>query len=112
MALHDNEAIGTSGDYQRYFMKDGQRRPHIIDPRSGEPIDLVASVTIITAGGTDAGTRSDGYTKPLFIVGPQHWQAMAQRLGLTEVMLIDVNRNIEMTPAMRTRLTAGKTPAS
>lgn len=112
VALRDNEAIGTSGDYQRYFMKDGQRRPHIIDPRSGEPIDLVASVTIITAGGTDAGTRSDGYSKPLFIVGPQHWQAMAQRLGLTEVMLIDVNRNIEMTPAMRTRLTAGKASAS
>nr|MDP2191913.1 FAD:protein FMN transferase [Rhodoferax sp.] len=109
--LHDNEAIGTSGDYQRYFMQDGKRRPHIIDPRTGEPIDLVASVTIITAGGTDAGTRSDGNTKPLFIVGPQHWQVMAQRLGLKEVMLIDVNRNIEITPALRTRMISEKKKA-
>ncbi len=104
VALHDNEAIGTSGDYQRYFLQDGKRRPHIIDPKSGEPIDLVASVTIITSGGSDAGTRSDGNTKPLFIAGPRHWKAMAQRLGLKEVMLIDANKNIEITPAMRARM--------
>lgn len=102
--LHDNEAIGTSGDYQRYFMKDGKRRPHIIDPRTGESTDWVASVTIIVSGGSDAGTRSDGNSKPLFIAGPLHWRAMAKRLGLNEVMLIDTNKNIEMTPAMRKRL--------
>lgn len=102
--LHDNEAMGTSGDYQRYFMKDGKRHPHIIDPRSGATIDLVASVTIITRGGLDAGTRSDGNSKPLFIVGPQHWKRMAQRLGLTEVMLIGADRTVELTPAMRDRM--------
>ncbi len=102
--LHDNEAIGTSGDYQRYFMKDGKRRPHIIDPRTGETTDLVASVTIITSGGMDAGTRSDGHSKPLFVAGPANWRAMADRLGLKEVMLIDANRNVEMTSAMRERL--------
>jgi FAD:protein FMN transferase len=106
--LHDNEAIGTSGDYQRYFMKDGKRRPHIIDPRTGESIDLVASVTIITSGGNDAGTRSDGNSKPLFIGDPKHWRAMAERLGLKEVMLIDSNRNVEMTPAMQERLASQK----
>lgn len=108
VALHDNEAIGTSGDYQRYFMQDGKRRPHIIDPRTGEPIDLVASVTIIISGGSNVGTRSDGQSKPLFIVGPQHWQAMAQRLGLTQVMLIDTQRNIQMTPAMQARMTGAE----
>lgn len=102
--LHDNEAIGTSGDYERYFMKDGKRRPHIIDPRTGETTDLVASVTIITSGGKDAGTRSDGNSKPLFIAGPLQWRTMAERLGLKEVMVIDANKNVEMTPAMRKRL--------
>ena len=96
----------ASGDYQRYFMKDGKRHPHIIDPRSGDTIDLVASVTIITSGGNDAGLRSDGNTKPLFIAGPQHWRAMAQRLGLNEVLLIDAKRHIEMTPAMQERIAA------
>jgi FAD:protein FMN transferase len=107
--LHDNEAVGTSGDYQRYFMTDGTRHPHIIDPRTGDTIDLVASVTIITSGGNDAGTRSDGNSKPLFVVGPKHWREMAQRLGLEQVLLIDAQRHVEMTPAMRARLGAGKT---
>lgn len=106
--LHDNEAIGTSGDYQRYFSADGKRRPHIIDPKSGEPIDLVASVTIVTSGGRDVGTRSDGNTKPLFIVGPEGWKAMAKRLGLSEVMLIDASGNVEITPAMQARMIGNK----
>ena len=104
--LHDNEAIGTSGDYQRYFMKDGKRRAHIIDPRTGESTDTVASVTIIVSGGSDAGTRSDGHSKPLFVAGPAHWRTMAERLGLKEVMVIDTQGKVEMTDAMRERLGA------
>lgn len=106
--LKDNEAVGTSGDYQRFFMKDGKRFPHIIDPHTGQTTGEVAAVTIITSGGADAGTRSDGFSKPLFIVGPQKWQAMAERLGLKEVMLIDARKNVMMTPAMRDRLTGQK----
>lgn len=102
--LHDNEAIGTSGDYERYFMKDGKRHPHIIDPRTGDTTDTVASVTIIASGGEHVGLRSDGHSKPLFVSGPQHWKEMAERLGLTEVLLVDANRNVVMTPAMQARL--------
>lgn len=104
VALHDNEAIGTSGDYRRYFMQGGKRRSHIIDPRSGESVDRVASVTILISGGDAPGLRSDGYSKPLFIVGPAHWRAMAARLGLDDVLLIDTHGNVHTTPAMRARL--------
>ncbi|WP_211841827.1 FAD:protein FMN transferase [Massilia eburnea] len=103
VALHDNEAIGTSGDYERYFMKDGKRHAHIIDARTGQTVDLVASVTIITSGGADAGLRSDGNSKPLFVVGPQGWCEMAQRLGLKEAMLIDAQGKVYATPAMMAR---------
>ncbi len=102
--LHDSEAIGTSGDYRRYFMQEGKRRAHIIDPRNGETVDLVASVTIIVSGGEAPGLRSDGYSKPLFIVGPTHWREMSQRLGLDEVMLIDAQGNVHMTPSMQARM--------
>jgi thiamine biosynthesis lipoprotein len=103
LALRDNEAIGTSGDYQRYFMNDGKRHPHIIDPRSGDTIDLVASVTII-AGGANPGIGSDGPSKPLFIAGPKRWRAVAKRLGLSHVLLIDAQGAVAMTPAMRARM--------
>jgi thiamine biosynthesis lipoprotein len=104
VALHDNEAVGTSGDYQRYFMMKGKRHAHIIDPRSGQTVDLVASVTVITAGGVDAGLRSDGNSKPLFISGPEHFDAMAAKMGLKEVLLIGADKQVLMTPAMRARL--------
>lgn len=102
--LHDNEAIGTSGDYQRYYMQGNKRRPHIIDPRTGETTDVVASVTVIMSGGSDPGTRSDGYSKPLFVTGPENWRAMADRLGMKEVMIVDTKGNIAMTEAMRARM--------
>jgi thiamine biosynthesis lipoprotein len=108
VALHDNEAIGTSGDYERYFMRQGKRHAHIIDARTGQTVDLVASVTIITSGGADAGLRSDGNSKPLFVVGPQGWCGMAQRLGLKEAMLIDAQGNVHATPAMMARTDQGK----
>lgn len=104
IALHDNEAIGTSGDYQRYFSESGKRRAHIIDPRTGEPVDLVASVTVIVSGGDAPGLRSDGASKPMFIVGPDQWRDMAQRLGLDQVMLIDAQGVVHMTTAMEARL--------
>jgi thiamine biosynthesis lipoprotein len=103
VALHDNEAIGTSGDYERYFMRDGKRHAHIIDARTGQTVDLVASVTIIASGGADAGLRSDGNSKPLFVVGPRGWCDMAQRLGLKEAMLIDAQGRVYATPAMMAR---------
>ncbi|MEC5161467.1 FAD:protein FMN transferase [Janthinobacterium sp. CG_23.3] len=104
LELRDNEAIGTSGDYQRYFMNDGKRHPHIIDPRSGDTVDLVASVTIIAAGGAHPGIDSDGPSKPLFIAGPKRWRSLARRLGLTHVLLIDATGAVAMTPAMRARM--------
>jgi thiamine biosynthesis lipoprotein len=106
VALHDGEAIGTSGDYRRYFMHDAQRRPHIIDPASGWPVDRVASVSVIVSGGDAPGLRSDGYSKPLFIADPSRWREMATRLGLTEVLLIDVHGNVFATPAMQARMDA------
>ena len=107
VALGDNEAIGTSGDYERYFMKDGKRHGHIIDPRTGQTVDLVASVTVITSGGSDAGLRSDGSSKPMFVGGPAQWRSIAANLGLDQVMLIDARGNVDMTPKMRARMGKG-----
>ena len=50
LELHDGEAIGTSGDYQRYFMLGKVRYCHLIDPRSGYPMQGVQAVTVLTRG--------------------------------------------------------------
>jgi hypothetical protein len=67
--LRDGEAIGTSGDYQRYFELDGERLCHLIDPRSGFPATATQAVTVLIPPGKGAGMRSDALSKPIFIAG-------------------------------------------
>ncbi len=102
--LHDGEAIGTSGDYQRFFELEGRRYCHLIDPRNGRPVQGVQAVTVI-ARGPHAGVASDAASKPLFIAGPDGWRAMAGRLGIVEALLIDAEGRVSLTEAMATRLT-------
>ncbi|MGV0952084.1 MAG: FAD:protein FMN transferase, partial [Azonexus sp.] len=64
VALEDGEAIGTSGDYQRFFEVDGKRYPHLLDPRTGYPADHTQAVTVLIPAGVKAGTRSDAASKP------------------------------------------------
>lgn len=103
LELKDGEATGTSGDYQRYFEVDGQRFPHLLDPRTGYPASGTQAVTLVV-GGPDAGVRSDVLTKPLFIAGAAGWQAMAQRLGLTQVLRVDEQSQVSVTAQLADRL--------
>lgn len=101
--LHDGEAIGTSGDYQRYFILGNVRYCHLIDPRSGYPMQGVQAVTVLTSG-PRAGVLSDVASKPLFIAGAKGWRAAAARMDLAEAMLVDSQGEIHLTGAMQKRL--------
>lgn len=103
LELHDGEAIGTSGDYQRFFELGGRRYCHLIDPRDGQPAGGVQAVTVLVRG-ERAGVRSDVFSKPLFIAGPDGWRAMARRLDVTQALLVDAAGRVEVSPALRDRL--------
>lgn len=103
MELHDGEAIGTSGDYQRYFEFGGRRYCHLIDPRSGQPVQGVQAATVLTHGAR-AGTLSDAVSKPLFVSGSAGWRDAAQKMSLAEALLIDGDGTVHLTAAMQKRL--------
>lgn len=103
LELHDGEATGTSGDYQRYFEVAGQRYSHLLDPRTGYPVANVQAVTIVTSG-PSAGVRSDVLTKPLFIAGQDGWLAMASRLGIVSALHVSSDGAVSVTPALADRL--------
>jgi thiamine biosynthesis lipoprotein len=103
LELRDGEAIGTSGDYQRFFEFNGKRYCHLIDPRSGYPAQGVQAVTILTHG-EHAGLLSDGASKPLFISGEAGWVAAANSMQLAEAMLIDADGVVHLTAALQKRL--------
>ena len=103
MELRDGEAIGTSGDYQRYFEFGGKRYCHLIDPRNGQPVQGVQAVTILTHG-EHAGVLSDASSKPLFISGSAGWRSAAQKMNLAEALLIESDGTVHITVAMQKRL--------
>ena len=106
LELHDGEAIGTSGDYQRYFELDGKRYCHLIDPRTGWPSHDTQALTVLIPAGFDNGKTgmwSDVASKPLFIAG-KDWRRLADTLGMTQVLRVDADGTVELTDAMRARV--------
>jgi thiamine biosynthesis lipoprotein len=101
--LRNGEAIGTSGDYQRYFEMAGKRYCHLIDPRTGWPAQGAQAVTVLVRG-EHAGTRSDVTSKPIFIAGPAEWRKMAARMGVAEVLFVDAAGRAGATRALAGRL--------
>jgi thiamine biosynthesis lipoprotein len=104
VSLADGEAIGTSGDYQRFFEVDGQRYAHLLDPRTGYPADHTQAVTVLIPAGAKAGTLSDATSKPIFIAGADGWRDMAKKMGVSLVLRVDRDNRIFVTEALRQRL--------
>ncbi|MDP1612695.1 MAG: FAD:protein FMN transferase [Sulfuritalea sp.] len=103
LELKDGEAIGTSGDYHRYFEVAGRRYCHLLDPRSGFPATATQAVTVLIAPGPGAGMRSDALSKPIFIAG-REWRGMAHKLGVDAVLRVGADGTASATPAMQARV--------
>lgn len=80
-----NVSISTSGDYERFFVKDGVLYHHIMDPRTGYPAKESRSVTVI---GPDTMT-TDALSTAIFVLGPQKGLELAKKLAGIEVLIVD-----------------------
>lgn len=105
LELNDNEALGTSGDYQRFFEENNIRYSHLLNPKTGYPANQTQSLTILTNQQTlnseinknlSIGLLSDVYSKPLFIAG-DNWISIAKKLNLKYVLRVNSNGEIEIT---------------
>jgi thiamine biosynthesis lipoprotein len=79
-----NAAVATSGDYERYFEKDGIRYHHIIDPATGQPARLARSVTIISA----RAYMADALATAVFVLGPKNGMALIEELEGVEAIIV------------------------
>jgi len=76
VAALSNQAISTSGDYQKFFFAaDGRRLSHILDPRSGEPVQHNVGGVTVVAG--DCMT-ADGLATTLFVLGLERGLAFVE----------------------------------
>ncbi len=79
-----NQAVATSGDYQRYFVKDGIRYHHIFDPATGRPARKMISTTIITTEVMEA----DALATAVFVMGPEAGLKWVDSLDNVEAMVM------------------------
>lgn len=77
-------AVITSGDYERFFEKDGIKYHHILDPITGYPAEGIASVTVISHDPASA----DAWSTALFIMGKEKGLEILEDLQSLEVLMI------------------------
>jgi thiamine biosynthesis lipoprotein len=94
-----DEAISTSGDYERFFIKGGIRFHHILDPDTLKPARLCQSVTVVAP---DAGW-ADALATGLFVMGPVKGMALIERLGFGAV-IVDAQGGISISSRLRNRV--------
>lgn len=85
-----NKTIVTSGDYERFFMDNGTRYHHILDPRTGYPASDVISVTIYGGQATDA----DALSTTVFVLGAERGKAFIESLPGYEALIVDQSGNV------------------
>lgn len=95
-----NSAVSTSGDYEHFYIHEGVRYHHIIDPKTGYPASRTIATTILAPKGVSA----DAWSTALFVLGPEEGMAVAQRAGI-EALFIDPQLRVTMTPGFRRELT-------
>ena len=95
----DDVGISTSGDYQRYFMKDGIRYHHLLNPKTGYPESLCRSVTIIAP----TATLTDAFATGIFVMGPEKGLGVLEKLGM-EGVVVDHQGWVLMTRGIRNKV--------
>jgi FAD:protein FMN transferase len=85
-------SIVTSGDYERFFMYEGKRYQHILDPQSGMPAERSSSATVITVGDT---TMADAWSTALFVSGAEALSEIEAR-GM-QGLLVDADGQMHAT---------------
>jgi FAD:protein FMN transferase len=101
-----DSTFSTSGDYERFFMKDGRRYHHIIDPGTGEPATGTRSVTIIAG----SATLADGLSTGVFILGPDDGMALIERLPDVEGVIVGANNAVLVSSGLKGRVTLLSAP--
>jgi thiamine biosynthesis lipoprotein len=94
-----DEAVSTSGDYERFFMREGVRYHHILDPRTGYPARENISVTVVAP----EAVFTDGFSTGVFVMGPEKGLQLLETLGY-EGIIVGHDGKMFLTKAMEERI--------
>ena len=96
ITLDANQFLSTSGDYEKYFIEDGIRYHHILDPKTGYPVQNgLTSVTIVC----DQGYLADGLSTACFVLGMDAAKTLLEKYG-AEAVFVDEDKNVYVTSGL------------
>ena len=91
-----NTCVMTSGDYERFFERDGKRYHHILDPRTGYPSTGCMSATVT---GPDAAF-CDAIATAMCVLGPEEGLALIEKLSRVEALLVDLEGDTHVSSGL------------
>lgn len=98
------QAVVTSGNYEKFAMIKGTRYSHIIDPRTGWPVQGVKSVTLICP---DA-ELADALATSVFVLGIEQGLALVNRLKNVECLMVDDKDEVHSSKNLELQYIGGK----
>jgi len=81
----EDVSISTSGDYERFFERDGVRCHHLLDPRTGVSPSSVRSVTVIA----DDGLTTEAFSKTVFVLGVEQGLRFVEAHAGVDAVIVD-----------------------
>ncbi len=96
----DREVLFTSGSYGRHLEDIGRRFAHILDPRTGLPVEGIASATVLHGD----GALADAASTALVVAGPERWPEAAAAMGIEHAMVVDARGRVQLTAPMAERV--------
>lgn len=94
VVIPGTKAVATSGDYEQYFERDGQRYHHILDPSTGEPARGCRSVTVLA----DDVLTADALATAVFVMGPERGMKFIAASKKYEALIVDSVGTVTMSP--------------
>ncbi len=103
--VHD-ASMSTSGDYERFFIKDGARYHHILDPRTGRPAAGLRSATVVASD----PVLADALSTAALVLGPAAAMDLVRSYAGTEAILVDNAGGLHISAGLSQRLRLERTP--